>query len=398
MTTLRSAPRILDLFSGIGGLAIASHWAGFETAAFCEIEPFCRKVLAKHWPDVPIHDDIKTLTIDIIRGYGRIDGVVGGFPCQDLSCAGRGAGLGTEDDPTKASGLWYEMLRVIRLVGPAFCILENVPALRTRGIDTVLAGLEAAGYACGAFVVGASAVGAPHRRNRVFILAFDRCAFGSGAELADTESDARRVSDFLRQADSIAGMAGSTRLANARGCVPRGQQSGRRLRSQGADSSESRLGGARFRLADAECAERWPNTPCGTVPHGDVSGWPETPGRFAAGCTVDGLADSCRAGRTKRKGPAGERPYTATAGAGRRDAEPGLGEPTAGLPARLAAPRWPARPGEQQHPWEAPRTVAKGAYPKGVRSARLKALGNCVVPQQAYPFFAWMAQYMDSLT
>lgn len=137
------------------------------TAMFCEIEPFCRRVLAKHWPGVPIHDDIRTLDRLVVEAQaGAVDLVCGGFPCTDLSFAGRGAGLSGE-----RSGLWFEYLRVIEEITPRWVVIENVPALRSRGLDTVLGGLAALGYDAEWHCLPASAVGATQRRERIWILA-----------------------------------------------------------------------------------------------------------------------------------------------------------------------------------------------------------------------------------
>ena len=161
----------VDVCSGIGAFGIAAAHAGFQTAAFCEIEEYPRRVLARHFPKAYIHDDLKTLTGDTLRGAG-IDGIdlfSGGFPCQDICTAGSGGGL-----DGKRSGLWFEQLRLIRETRPLFVVAENVSALKTRGADTVLAGLEEAGYTAGAFVVGAWATGAPHGRERVWVVAHAR--------------------------------------------------------------------------------------------------------------------------------------------------------------------------------------------------------------------------------
>ena len=159
---------VLDLFSGIGGFALGFQRAGLQPVAFCERDGFARAVLAQGWPDVPCYDDILTLTAERLRRdcVPPPDIVCGGFPCQDISLAGRGAGL-----RGARSGLWDEMLRLVRECGPDWVVVENVPALRVRGADQVLDGLEAAGYACWPLVVGAAHAAAPHRRARVFLLA-----------------------------------------------------------------------------------------------------------------------------------------------------------------------------------------------------------------------------------
>ena len=158
--------RVLSLFAGIGGFDLGlERTSGFKTVGFVEIDPFCRRVLAKHWPGVPCHDDVTTR--EFIEG--EADVIVGGFPCQDISLAGAGAGLaGTR------SGLWRELLRAIRVVRPRVALLENVAALLNRGLGTVLGDLASIGYDAEWHCIPASAVGAPHRRDRVWIIAYAR--------------------------------------------------------------------------------------------------------------------------------------------------------------------------------------------------------------------------------
>lgn len=159
---------LLDLFSGIGGFSLGLERSGaFKTVAFCEIEPYCQKVLAKHWPQVPIYDDVRTITADRLASDGiAVDAICGGFPCQDISCAGKGAGLEGE-----RSGLWFEYARIIGELRPRYVIVENVSALLSRGLDRVLGTLAALGYDAEWHCIPASAIGAPHRRDRVWIVA-----------------------------------------------------------------------------------------------------------------------------------------------------------------------------------------------------------------------------------
>lgn len=160
--------RMLDLFSGIGGFSLgAEATGGFETISFCEIDPFCRQVLKKHWPNVPIFEDITKLGEGELNGLGNIDVICGGFPCQDISCAGKGAGI-----HAARSGLWWEMLRIIRLVRPRYVLVENVAALLNRGLDEVLGSLAESGYDAEWQVLSASMFGAPHKRRRMFIIAY----------------------------------------------------------------------------------------------------------------------------------------------------------------------------------------------------------------------------------
>ncbi len=141
--------------------------AGMETVAFCEIEPYPRKVLAKHWPNIPIYDDVRTLTKERLDsdGIGSIDVICGGYPCQPFSVAGKREGA--EDD----RHLWPEYFRLIREINPSWIIAENVYGHVTMGLDVALSDLESIGYTWETFVIPACAVGAPHRRDRVWIVA-----------------------------------------------------------------------------------------------------------------------------------------------------------------------------------------------------------------------------------
>ena len=157
------AMRLLDLFSGIGGFSYAAEKliGGYETVAFCEMDEFCQKVLKKHWPQVPIFDDVRT--IDATR-LGRIDIVTGGYPCQPFSQAGRRQG---EEDERH---LWPEMLRIIKSCQPRYVLAENVAGHVTMGLDQVLTDLEDQGYTTRPIIVPACAKNAPHRRDRVWII------------------------------------------------------------------------------------------------------------------------------------------------------------------------------------------------------------------------------------
>lgn len=157
--------RHLDLFSGIGGFALAASWVwgeDHEIVSFCEIESFPKKVLKKHWPDVPIHDDIKTM-----KGgnYGRIDLLTGGFPCQPYSVTGKRKGK--NDD----RALWPEMLRVIKEANPRWIIGENVIGFNNLELDKALSDLDSCGYEIKVLDIPACAVEAMHERRRIWIIA-----------------------------------------------------------------------------------------------------------------------------------------------------------------------------------------------------------------------------------
>jgi len=160
--------RVLDLFSGIGGFSIGLERAGMTTVAFCEIDKKAQLVLKKHWPDVPVFEDVSTLTKDLLDERGiTVDVICGGFPCQDISYAGAGAGIEGE-----RSGLWSEYARLIGELRPRYVIVENVSALLSRGLDRVLGDLASLGYNAEWHCIPASAVGAPHRRDRIWIVAY----------------------------------------------------------------------------------------------------------------------------------------------------------------------------------------------------------------------------------
>lgn len=159
--------KVLDLFSGIGGFSLGLERAGMTTVAFCEIEPYPRKVLAKHWPTVPIYDDVRELNATRLAADGitGIDLICGGFPCQPFSVGGKQ--LGAEDD----RHLWPEYFRLIQELRPTWVIGENVVGLINLGLDTVLDDLESIGYATRTFDIPACGVGAPHERRRLWIVA-----------------------------------------------------------------------------------------------------------------------------------------------------------------------------------------------------------------------------------
>ncbi len=157
--------RVLDLFSGIGGFSLGlERTGGFETVAFCEIEAFPRKVLAKHWPNVPCYHDVRELTGTML---GNIDCITAGFPCQDISLSGRGTGISGE-----RSGLWSEVARLVSELLPSFVILENSPALLVRGFNAVLSDLAKIGYDAQWHCIPAAYAGAPHLRDRIWIVAY----------------------------------------------------------------------------------------------------------------------------------------------------------------------------------------------------------------------------------
>jgi len=156
--------KVLDLFSGIGGFSLGLEWAGMSTVAFCERDPYCTTILNKHWPDTPVHSDVRNL--DGKDYADSIDLVAGGFPCQPFSVAGNRRG--SDDD----RHLWPEMLRIIQEAKPRWVIGENVFGLINMALDDVQADLEREHYEVRKFVLPAVAVDAHHRRDRIFIIAY----------------------------------------------------------------------------------------------------------------------------------------------------------------------------------------------------------------------------------
>lgn len=163
--------KVLDLFSGIGGFSLGlERTGGFETVAFCEIDPFCQKVLKKHWPDTPIYEDVRNLEHD-----GSIDVITGGFPCQDISTAGKLAGL---KEGTR-SGLWSEIARLTSKLRPSYVIVENVsnlligPAEQRGGwFSRILGDLASIGYDAEWDCIQPGHIGIPSIRDRVWLCAY----------------------------------------------------------------------------------------------------------------------------------------------------------------------------------------------------------------------------------
>lgn len=190
-----------SLFAGIGGFDLGFERAGFECRWQVEIDDYATKILEKHWPKVHRERDIRECNSDNLE---RVDCIIGGFPCQDISYAGRGAGLAGE-----RSGLFFEAVRLVRELQPRAVVLENVAALLTRGMDRVLGTLAEIGYDAQWHCIPAAAVGAPHIRDRVFIIASlansdcERCSkarcsesrcgvSGCGSSLADSRCQLRQ--------------------------------------------------------------------------------------------------------------------------------------------------------------------------------------------------------------
>ena len=316
--------RVLDLFSGIGGFSLGLERAGMRTVQFVEIDPFCRAVLAQHWPDVPCHDDIRTFHAPA----GFADVICGGFPCQDISLAGAGAGLAGE-----RSGLWSEYARLIGEARPRYVIVENVSALLSRGLGDVLGDLAALGDDEEWHGIPASAVGAPHRRDRIWIVAYSRSEQHEGGCTAVSRTPAAE----LPQADHVAHAHAHEHAGNERRTSDPEQREG------GRDADRGAVGQA---VADADRAgQLQPRGPVCEIWRWLGDRGEEVPDAF--GERLEGLQQSGPA-----KGPA----Y-----------RPSDGSDTG----------W----------WRTEPDVGRVAYGVPARVDRLRCLGNSIVPQCALEIF-----------
>jgi len=199
---------MLDTFAGIGGFSYAATRLvkGFQTTQFIELDPFCQKILKKNFPNVPIHDDIRTYT----AFAGQFDIICGGFPCQSISVAGNRAGI-TEES---RSGIFYELMRVIRMVRPRFVVLENVAAILNNGLDIVLGELSQAGYDAEWSVISASSLGACHKRSRWWCVAYTNDYGSSSTEISGLDDKADN--DSSERTNQISESSRSSKSTNSR--------------------------------------------------------------------------------------------------------------------------------------------------------------------------------------
>jgi len=229
--------RHVDLCSGIGGFALGFEWAELSSPVlFCDIEPWSRKILAKHWPDVPIAEDVKELANDPDGLIPDCDILTAGYPCQPFSLAGERRG--TEDD----RHIWPYILSIVKAKRPSWCVFENVYGHVSMGLDEVLSDLEGEGYAARPFIVPACAADAPHRRDRVWIIA-------RNVAYADNRHRSRKVKGILDQSDRQTSNRSSRRgedVADTNSAGLQGRQNAR-------DISQSR---AQRNKQSARCSER----------------------------------------------------------------------------------------------------------------------------------------------
>lgn len=327
--------KVLDLFSGIGGFSLGLERAGFKTVAFCECEPYCRAVLKKHWPDVPCYPDVRELTATQLATDGiRADVICGGFPCQDLSLAGKGAGLAGA-----RSGLWREFARLIDEVRPQYAIVENVAGLLSRGLGRVLGDLAKIGFDAEWHCIPAAYVGAPHRRDRVWIIAYPgRDEWGRIQ--SERRSDQRDANITRNGAEGIASDVADSDRNDGTAWRP----SDARQSAGGRDIDRS---GECADLANPDSA--WQQQSGRNISKG--RGWASDGRKDVADAVSSRLQDNCGSAET----PEGPRERT------------------------IIASRWAVRTYESW--WSSEPNVGRVAYGIPSRVDRLSSLGNAVVPQ-----------------
>ena len=241
---------VLDVFSGIGGFSIGLEAVGMQTVAFCEINPFCRKILTRHWPSVPVFSDITTVHKEDLKTLPTIDVIAGGFPCQDISVAGKGGGI-----KAKRSGLWKEFARLINEVRPKYAIIENVANLRSTGLISVLQDLWEIGYNAEWHCIPASAFGAPHRRDRIWIIAYPSCISKVGLSIGKEETESTFGNSCKNASDTYCKRCEHREYNKQRRCLP-----GNKNRKYPQTQQEWKLG------------ESWTSQICKILPDTDQQG------------------------------------------------------------------------------------------------------------------------------
>lgn len=246
-----------SLFSGVGGLELGLEWAGLGPVEWqVELDPWCRGVLAMHWPHAQRHADVRHVGAHNLE---PVEVICGGFPCQDVSVAGKGAGLAGA-----RSGLWAEYLRIVEELRPRAVVIENVAALVTRGLDRVVADLDAAGYRVEGRIIAAADVGAPHRRERLFAIGSNtQCAYCHGTGEAYDAWGGGPACPACRVAD-----ADGERVREQQQRLPRGRARGVRDGGQGEPEHDGAARGRRSQPGVGRGAhgvpaglDRWPSRP-----------------------------------------------------------------------------------------------------------------------------------------
>lgn len=329
-----------SLFSGVGGIELGFERArGFTTKWFVERDDYAQAVLRKHWPDAIIYDDVTQVDFGTVP---KVDVLTGGFPCQDISNAGKRVGI-----EGSRSGLWKEYLRAIRALRPRYVFVENVAALLGRGVDVVLGDLASLGYDAEWHCVSASSVGAPHRRDRIFIIAY----------LVDSDYDGRFASEER-------GGVGEGGDCGASESVASGELE--RSSEQRDVVADSHFGGCVYGQSQE---------------FADCGGEQAQPDCFAKSQAV--LSDSCCSGLSGQCQSVGVQPSHAEHCVdGGREVESGLGGVVDGFSDGLHSSREFQTGFWKEEPEGVPRTTNESRN----RVDRIKCLGNAVVPAVAEVF------------
>jgi len=362
-----------SLFAGIGGIDLGLERAGMRCLWQVECDPYCLRVLAKHWPDVRRWDEVRTFPPD--ETWEAPDLICGGFPCQDLSYAGKGAGI-----EGARSGLWSEFARIIRHLRPRFVLVENVPALLGRGLGRVLGDLAEGGYDAEWDCLPAASIGAPHRRDRVFVVAYaadslrwtHRRDVGRSEGAGRPEAQAGEVCEGLRVASDDGPTEGGSPLAfpgsGGRDGQPREQGQGPAGRGRLGEGCEDVALPEGARLQGGQQQPR-PADPCEVVATRSSASVADASGRGTSADQQRGRGNGAQCGRE------------AVA-----DAQ---GQPLgAGLRTVFAGRQWRGRLGDFRREvgaaqWAVEPDVDRVAHGVPSRVHRLRGLGNAVVPQVA---------------
>ncbi len=355
-----------SLFSGIGGLDLAAHWAGLETVWFVEKEPFCQKVLAKHWPNVSVHSDVFEC-----HDLPFVDVICGGFPCQPFSVAGNR--LGRNDERF----LLPEMLRIVDEVKPYAVLFENVPGFPSLNDGTefkyLLGALAEMGFDAQWGHIRASDVGAPHKRERWFCVAYAVSnGNGIGGRRGIVDNQKRHSSQIERERNN------------------------EQFRSVSYDKQLA------YTQHDGYIASAITGCDAETV-HDIAQGTDSTSeftGVNSAGIAPKEIMGNSNSGRCEQYNAQQREFRVSNTGCNEPtkryttgETQSRLGGTSHGLPGRLDFAGFPSRPGEPQFSYEPPRILPSTKN----TNARIKALGNSVVPQVAYPVFQAIAEWLEEI-
>ena len=364
--------RVGSLFAGIGGFDLGLAWAGYDIAWQVEEDEWCRKVLAKHWPDVARFTDVRDCGLHNLE---PVDVICGGFPCQDISLAGRQAGLDGE-----RSSLWWEMRRIVGELRPPYVIVENVPNLFIRGFDRVLGSLSEIGYDAEWGVISANDVGAPHLRQRLWIVAYP-ASVGSGGvtgklRTEDERQAQERQEERVPESDESSksqGTGGAVAYpAGARGEARDGDPLGNgngSYRHQGVAAGQGGEGGASAMAYPHGDDRRGASGPvsCGRHPRVEHR-------RGDTGLNVSEPAEElAHTSGPRLEGHTGDVSHSNEPG--RVASGPDGSTTDAGLYERT---RW------HHSGWVAEPNVGRVAHGVSKRVDRLRGIGNAIVPQIAY--------------